>query len=127
MAAASGQYGKIMVGGSTLVECTEWSMQEQVAEHAYASCATSGWKKRVAGTKDVTGTCGGIYDPTAPIHDYINIGDSVTLKLYLSTLAYHQVPAVVLSIETNLNIEEGEIIRWSMNWGGNGQPTLDMP
>ena len=125
MAAASGQYGQIKIGGSTLVECTEWTMNEEAAEHAYASCATSGWRKRVAGTKDVSGTAGGIFDPADPIHGYVNIGDSVTLLLYYSASKYHSVPAVILSIETNVNIEDGEIVRWTINWGGNGAPTMN--
>lgn len=125
MAAASGQYGQILADGSSLQECTEWTLTEEIAEHAYASCETSGWRQRVAGTKDVSGTCAGIFDPDDPIHDYVEISDSVTLKLYFTTAKYHSVPAIVNNIETNLNIEEGEIIRWTMNWGGNGQPTMN--
>jgi len=125
MAAASGQYGQILVSGSTLVECTEWTMTEEVAEHTYASCSTSGWRRRVAGTKDTTGSCGGIFDPADPIHDYVTVGSAVTLLLYFATAKYHSVPAMITSIETNVNIEEGEIIRWTINWGGNGASSLN--
>lgn len=125
MAAASGQYGQILVSGSTLAECTEWTMNEEVQDHRYASCSTSGWYQRVAGTKDTTGTCGGIFDPTDPIHDYVGVGDHVTLLLYTSATIYHSVPAQINSIETNVNIEDGEIIRWTINWGGNGSITLN--
>ena len=58
MAAASGQYGQINADGSTLQECTEWVMTKETATHAYASCSTNGWRKRVAGTKGATGSCG---------------------------------------------------------------------
>jgi len=125
MAAASGQYGEIQADGSTLVECTEWTLTEEIAEQVYASVATNGWRQRVAGTKDCSGTCGGIFDPADPIHDYIEIGDSVTLRLYFSATKYHSVPAIINSIETNLNIEEGEIIRYNVNWGGNGAPSMN--
>lgn len=121
MAAASGQYGKVLADGSSLQECTEWTLTKEHADHAYASCETSGWRNRVAGTKDSSGTCGGIFDPNDPIHDYIVIGDSVTLELYYSSLQYYEVPALIRQIDTDCNIEDGDIIRWTMNWGGNGE------
>lgn len=125
MAAASGQYGKIMVGGSTLIECTGWSFDRQVAEHVYASCATGGYKKRIAGTKDGSGELRGIFDPDDPIEGYINEGDHVTLLLYFSATKYHSVPAQINSINIDTDIEEGDIVRWTAQFGINGAYTLN--
>ena len=125
MAAASGQYGKIMIGGSTLIECTGWSFDRSVAEHVYASCATSGYKKRVAGTKDGTGELRGVLDPADPIEGYINEGDQVTLLLYFTAAKYHSVPAQINNISVEVDVEEGEIVRWTAGFGINGAWSLN--
>lgn len=120
MGAVSGQYAKIMIGSSNVVECTGWSWERSVADHAYASCATGGWKKRVAGTKDHTGSLNGKFDPTDEIEGYFDEGDLVTLKLYVSTTAYYSVPAMITSLSIETNVDEGDIIPWTANFGGNG-------
>lgn len=120
MAAVSGQYGKIMVGASNVVECTGWTHSRQVADHAYASCATGGWKKRVAGTKDHSGTLNGKFDPDDDISDYFDEGDLVTLNLYVATDAYYIVPAMITELSVEVDIDEGDIIPWSASFGGNG-------
>jgi len=123
VAAVSGQYGKIMLGSSNLVECTGWTWDRNVASHAYASCATAGYKKRVAGTKDSTGTASGIYDPADQIDDLIDIGDLVSLLLYVTAIKYYTVPSLVVSVGLEVDVEEGEIIRWELGFEGNGSWT----
>lgn len=120
MAAVSGSYGKIMIGASNVVECTGFDWERSVADHAYASCATSGFKKRVAGTKDHSGTLNGKFDPANDISDYFDEGDLVTLNLYVSTTAYYIVPAMIINVSISVDIDEGDIIPWTASFGGNG-------
>lgn len=120
MAAVSGTFGKIMIGSSNLVECTGWTWQRQVADHAYASCATGGFKKRVAGTKDHSGTLDGKFDPSDSIDDYFDEGDLVTLNLYVTSTDYYIVPAMITELSVEVDIDEGDIIPWSASFGGNG-------
>lgn len=121
----SGQYAKVMLGGSTLVECTGWDFDRQVAEHVYASCSTSGYKKRIAGTKDGGGEVRGVLDPTDPIENYIEEGDLVTLLLYFTATQYHSVPAMIIKLSESADVEEGEIIRWTATFGINGAWTIN--
>lgn len=123
MAGVSGQYGKIMIGASTLAECTKWTWNEEVVDSAYASCSTSGNRSRVAGTKDSTGTLEGILDPSDDIHNYILAGDHVTLKLYYTATKYHSVPAQINKIGQEVDIEEGNVIRWTADFGQTAAPT----
>lgn len=121
MAVASGQYGKVMIGASTVMECQSWRWSRTVADHAYASCATSGWKKRVAGTKDHSGSIAGKLDLASQLEDYFDEGDLVELNLYCSTTDYYIVPAMITSLDVEVDIDEGDIIGWSAEFGGNGQ------
>lgn len=120
MAAISGSYGKVMVGTSNAPECTQWSWSRTVSDHAYASCATAGFKKRVAGTKDHSGSIGGKFDSADSPEDYFDEGDLVTLNLYVSTTAYYIVPAMITELSVEVNIDDGDIIPWTASFGGNG-------
>lgn len=120
MAVASGQYGTIKIGSSALVECMGWTWTRTVADHAYASCNTSGFKKRVAGTKDHSGTMNGKMDLAVEMEDYFDEGDLVTLNLYVNTTDYYIVPAMITELTVEVDIDEGDIIPWSASFGGNG-------
>lgn len=123
--AVSGQYADIKVGSTSLVEATRWEMDESVVEHAYASQATGGYKARVVGPKDKTGTLEGIFDPANPIHSQIAPGDQVTLLLYVTASKYHSIPAKILTLNHGAQIEEGDPLRWTASWGLNGTPALN--
>jgi hypothetical protein len=123
MTAVSGQYGKIMIGASTVAECTKWTWDEETAESKYASCSTAGQRSRVAGTLDSTGTLEGVLDPADDIHDYFDAGDHVTLKLYYTATKYHKVPAQINKTSMEVDIEEGSVIRWKADFGQTGAPT----
>ena len=120
MAAVSGQYGKISIGASNVAECQSWSWSRSIADHAYASCATAGFKKRVAGTKDHSGSLGGVLDPADPVEDYFDEGDLVTLNLYVTATAYYIVPAMITELGVEVNVDDGDIIKWTASFGGNG-------
>ena len=131
MAGTSGIYAVVKFdtsGGSShanFAECTSWSATFSAAIHQYASCATAGSKKKIAGTKDVSGSVEGILDPSNTITEQVREGDAIDLLLFFSATRYHLVPAVVESVEQSGDLEEGEVMRWSMSWQGNGAPTLD--
>lgn len=120
MSAVSGQFGTIHIGGSELVECVGWTFERSVAEHAYASCSTDGSKKRVAGTKDANGTFQSKYDPDDPLEDHLDEGDAVTLLLYVTATKRYTVPAIILSISMEVDLDEGSIIGYDVSWGLNG-------
>lgn len=124
MAGVSGQYGKIVIASSTVAECTKWTMDQEVAESAYASCSTSGGRSRVAGTKDTTGTLEGVLDPGDDVNNYMKVGDHCTLKLYYTATKYHSVPAQINKIGQEVDIEEGSVVRWTAEYGQTANPTL---
>src|SRR5262245_39691681 len=124
MTAVSGQYGKITLGSSNVTECSGWSFDRTVADHPYASCATSGYKKRIAGTKDGTGNLKGWQDPSSPIETYFVEGDHPTLRLYVSASKYYTVPCMITRLHTEVDIDDGAIVPWEADFGIDGAWTL---
>lgn len=124
MATVSGQYGAIKIGTSNIVECMNWTFERRAAEHAYASCATGGYKKRIAGTKDGSGTLKGLQDSTDPIENYFIEGNSLTVRLYWTASKYYGVPAVINVLRTETDIDDGAPVPWEADFGVNGAWTL---
>lgn len=120
MAVITGTDAKVVIGGSNIVDCQGWSWERTVTENAYASCSTSGFKKRLPGVKDHSGSINGLFDPESPPDDYFDEGDLVTLLLYVNSSAFYSVPAMIITLSVEANNDEGELIPWSADFGGNG-------
>lgn len=128
MSATSGQYGKIMIGSSNLVECMGWTLNRSTQTHSYASCSTTGgdgrkYKKRVTGPRDATGTIKGLQDPSDPIENYISDGSSATLKLYWTASKFYTVPAVIENLRVEVDIDTGAPVPWEADFGADGEIT----
>lgn len=122
----SGQYGLVKVSASSLKECTGWTMNDEVADHSYASCFTAGFKRHVAGTRDVTGDIKGVLDPDDSIRSVLYPGVSVELHLYYTANKYHKIPAVITKLDEEVDTEEGDIVRWTANYALNGTPEFGL-
>lgn len=120
MAAISGQYALVKIGASSVAECQGFTWTRTCILHAYASCATGGFKKRVAGTRDGNGSINGVFNPDDAPEDYFDEGDAVTLLLYVDASSYYSVPAVIENLEISADIDDGAIMPWSASWGQNG-------
>jgi hypothetical protein len=120
MAAISGQYAKVMIASSTVVETMKWTWERSVSDHPHGTSATGGYKKRTAGTKDGTGTLEGLQDSADPITTYIEEGDSVTLLLYEAASKFWSVPALIIKVSNEADIDDGAPIPWNADFGANG-------
>lgn len=122
--AVSGQFGTVEIGASDLVECTGWKFSRKANVHQYASNTSAGYKRAVAGTKSGSGTISGKYSSADPIDDHFEEGDEVTLKLYTTASAYYSVPAVIESIDFEVDMDEGDIVSWEAAFTADGAWTL---
>ena len=81
----SGKDGNVDVGGTDVAEITSWSFNPTANVSAWGSSDSSGYKKRLAGTKDGTGSMAGKFKEDDQMHATFKEGDEVTLKLYLDS------------------------------------------
>ena len=123
MAGLSGKSGDLRVGTETPVQVcqiTKWTMDPKVNISAFAHNCSGGFKVRVSGTKDATGTIEGKWDPDDPITDTLDVGTEVTLNLHYNTTQKWIVPAVIESLSLSVDMDSGEVDGWTANWGLNG-------
>ncbi len=123
MAAQSGKNGNVVSGSDDIAHVTNWTWNPSSNNPDWASSDTSGYKKRVAGIKDGTGTVDFKYDFTDRIHSTLDVGSEVTLKLYLNATDYFSVPAIVDDISYEVNINEGDVVGGTLTFSQNGEWT----
>ncbi len=120
MATISGKDGKVMIGAAALAEITDWTFHTTSVNHAYASSSTGGFRRRVAGVKDGSGSIGFKLDPAAPITDDFDEGSAVTLLLYLDATHFYSVPAMIDSIQLAVDISSGDVLGGTAQFSATG-------
>lgn len=128
-AGISGKDGDVKIGTTSICEIRKWSFNPKSNNPAYASNKTGGYKKRVAGVKDGTGSMEGAWDPATPATAVINPGTSATLKLYINATQFYSVPSIIDSFKLDVDVDSGEIVGWSADFGSDGawtDPTTSM-
>jgi len=108
----SGKDGDIKIGATAISEIKAWTFNPKSTNPRYASGATGGYKRTVAGVKEGSGTMTGVYSNASPHIAVIDVGTSVTLKLYLDTTHFFSVPSVIDDYKMNVDIDSGEIVGW---------------
>jgi hypothetical protein len=123
MAVLSGKNGTLYVGEDEITPVSNWRLRVTSDNPDYAANDTGGWKKRAAGVKD----CSGSFD--VKVEDAGNCpveeGDTVALKLHVDATGenYYDVPAIIDEIEVNVDINEGRIVAFAIDFSGNGAIT----
>ena len=116
MATISGKDGSV----GSYAEITSWSLNITSNNSAYASSDTAGYKKRVAGTKDVTGSMEGKWNGSMQVTP----GDAITgLALNLDATQSYTLDAVVDSFSLEVDVDDGEVIGWSADFSVKGTTT----
>lgn len=116
----SGKDGDVKIGATSICEIRKWSFNPKSNNPSYASNKTSGYKRRVPGVKDGSGTLEGAWDPATPAVSVIDVGTEVTLLLYINATQNYSVPSVIDSFKLDVDVDEGEIVSWTADFSTNG-------
>jgi len=100
----SGKDGTASLGGNV----TSWSLTKTQNNPSYASSETSGFKKRVAGIRDITASFEGKTGGTIP-----DVGDEGTLTLTVKTGVTFVFGCVIASVSGEGDFDEGEITTYT--------------
>lgn len=120
MTTISGKNGKVMVGAAALAEITDWTLHTTSRNHAYASSSTGGYRRRVAGVKEASGTIGFKLDVSSAITNTFDEGSSVTLLLHLDATHFYTVPAIIDSLRLAVDISAGDVLSGTAAFSSNG-------
>ncbi|MHB1033232.1 MAG: hypothetical protein ACYC35_23905 [Pirellulales bacterium] len=118
MATISGKDGKVTSGASDVADITRWTFTKKSNNPAYASSSTAGFKKRLGGIREGSGSIEGKFQNNAA--PALAEGDAVTLKLYLDATHFYTVPAVIDAVSVEVDINAGQIVGWSAEFSTNG-------
>lgn len=116
----SGKDGDVKIGATSICEIRKWSFNPKSNNPSYASNKTSGYKRRVPGVKDGSGSLEGAWDPASPAVSVIEVGTEVTLLLYINATQNYSVPSVIDSFKLDVDVDEGEIVSWTADFSTNG-------
>ncbi len=120
MAVLKGYQGNIKVGGVTIGEMSDWSLDVS-ADIVDTSAFSDEWKKKVGTQKDWTGNCSGRLDTTNAGQSALIVGSEVTLQFYIDDIHYYEGDAIVESISRSAAV--AGTIDVTFNFTGNGELT----
>ena len=122
MAVLSGKDGTVNWNGSLLSQITQWQCTETCHISAWASNSTGGYKHRVAGVKDWSGTFSGKYDGgiAAAVGQGSATGTPVSLVLGIADGESLSGDAIIESLELLVDIDNGDVVGYQARFSGNG-------
>ena len=116
MAAISGKDGAV----GSYAEVTGWSLNITSNNASYASTSTSGWKKRVQGTSDVTGSVEFKWSGAK----LVDAGDIVSgLVLTIDSSDSYTLDAIIDTLNVEADLDDGDFISGSFDFSVTGTTT----
>lgn len=109
MATLSGKDGKVFRDADEIADVTLWKFRTAAKNRSYASSATGGYKRTLPGVKQASGRFAFLLNTASPQTDQLAAGDAVTLLLQITTDRAFSVPAVIDSVEVDVNIDTAEV------------------
>jgi|TARA_R110000824_G_scaffold120382_5_gene275661 hypothetical protein len=118
MAVISGKNGTVNFGGAQS-DATGWSLALTSNNPAYGSSDTSGYKKRVGGIKDWSGSYSAKLDGTSvPV-----AGASVAVSFSTDGTNTWSGTAVCDSVNIEVDMDDGDVVGYSVDFSGNSVVT----
>lgn len=118
MAVYSGKGGTVSAGGA-IAQVTSFSFNTTSNNSSWGSTSTNGYKDRVAGVKDGSGSIEGKWNGSAPVTPGAEV--ALTLTLDTGTISCQ---AFVDSLSVEVDINDGEAVSWSAEVSANGAVTV---
>src|SRR5437762_10524679 len=120
MSLETGDDGRVLIGSTPLADITAWSLETTTRGVSYASSASGGYRWRLTGVKEGRGRIAFKLDVANPLTNQFDEGSSVTLLLYLDATRFYSVPAVIDSLQMQVDIDGGELIGGQAEFTTNG-------
>jgi len=101
----------------------KWTCNPKAENQAYASSDSAGWKQRVKGILDCSGTIDCLVTDDATL---MSIGIIPGAKIPILTLLLNGTvnfvgPAIIDDVSFDINVESGEIEGATITWSGDGE------
>lgn len=120
MPVISGKNGTVSTG-SAVTDVLNWRLNRSSNNSAFATSNTAGYKNRVAGTADWSGSISVVRNTNAVIQ--FVVGSTYNLVLTEDGTKNWNGAMIVDSLEEMVNIDTGDYIGVTVNFSGNGALT----
>jgi hypothetical protein len=120
MSLLTGDNGKVLIGAQAVADVTRWLLRTFAETASYASSATAGFRKTHQGNRQGRGHIEFRLDSANPITGDFEEGSAVTLLLHLDATRFYSVPAVIESLEMNVDIDGGDLVGGKAEFVTNG-------
>ena len=114
----SGKDGSVSGGGAS-TQITAWSMSASASNSSWGSSSTNGYKDRLGGVVDGSGSVEGKWDGSQAMVE----GTSYTLTLDTGNGSW-SVPCICDSYSLDVNVDDGEVVSWSADFSIDGEYTF---
>ncbi len=114
----SGKSGNVSIDGEELAQVTGWRLRTSTQATSYASSSTGGFKRRLPGARQASGSLAFLLDTAVP-QTSLHEGEAVELLLKMDAARGVRVPAVIDALDLQIDVASGQII------GGRFQFTSD--
>lgn len=116
----SGVNGDCLTASGKVLEVCKWSWKPKIEQKEYASNKTGGFKRVILSNKMADGSIDGVWDPWDPITDHMDVGTYVALHLQTVALQYWNINALVTDMDFTVDIESGDVEKWTASLKSNG-------
>lgn len=125
MGLITGRDGRVLRDGAAVADIAGWSLLTAARGKSYASSATGGYRRRVAGVREASGKVAGKLGGESPasLGGVLTEGDAVVLRLHVSPAHWYEVPAVIDTLRVVVDVERDEIVGWEAEYTADGEWT----
>ncbi len=120
MTLISGKDGQVLSDDAPLADITKWTFKTAARNVNYASSVTGGYRRQLPGAKEGRGHFQFLLNTADAINGQLSEGDVVVLKLHIDDVNFYTVPAIVDSIELDVNVAEGSPISGAADFSSDG-------
>lgn len=128
--AISGINGDVLIEEDQINEVRKWSFKPTSNNPSYGSNKTQGYKKRVPGIKDASGSIGLAYAPGNPCYGtgpgQIREGSQPEVALYIDDFHYISLQVIINSMAFEVDLDEGSIVTCDADFAASGLWTLNL-
>jgi len=107
MSVLSGKDGNVLAGEAAVADVVRWSLRTAAHGVSYASNATGGAKRRLAGVKEGRGEFAFKLNDAAPLTEQLAAGQKLTLALRIDAARQFSVSIVVDVVRFDVPIDPG--------------------
>lgn len=120
MGLITGDEGKVLSDGTQIADITGWMFRTSVSARRYSSSATAGHERQLAGAASGRGSFTFQLDLANPITDELEEGSHLTLRLHVDASRYYSVPALIESLQIDVNVDDDAMVGGRAEFAADG-------